>query len=86
MGSGGRTPRSTLPGHVTCSAVVVDRHCGVLPIRHNATGKPLAPDGHVEAGDRTLLEAALRDVHEEAGIPPGAPGSLHDGEVSGFVR
>ncbi|GAA3374035.1 NUDIX domain-containing protein [Streptomyces racemochromogenes] len=28
--------------------------------------------GHVEAADRSLLETALREVHEEAGIPPGA--------------
>lgn len=66
------TSRSTLPGHVTCSAVVVDRHRRVLHVRHNATGLLLAPGGHVEALDRSLLEAALREVHEEAGIPPSA--------------
>ncbi|OEJ35129.1 NUDIX domain-containing protein [Streptomyces subrutilus] len=66
------TSRSTLPGHVTCSAVVVDRDRRVLHIHHRATGKALAPGGHVEEGDRTLLEAALREVHEEAGLPPAA--------------
>ncbi|MGW7439856.1 NUDIX domain-containing protein [Streptomyces sp. NPDC054849] len=66
------TSRSTLPGHVTCSCVVIDRDCRVLHIHHKATGKSLAPGGHVEAGDRTLVEAALREVHEEAGLPPRA--------------
>ncbi|MEU3297682.1 NUDIX domain-containing protein [Streptomyces longwoodensis] len=67
------TARTTLPGHVTCSAVVIDRQGKVLHIRHRATsGLMLAPGGHIEPGDRTLLAAALREVDEEAGIPPGA--------------
>ncbi|MFE5859688.1 NUDIX domain-containing protein [Streptomyces virginiae] len=64
--------RSTLPGHVTCSAVVIDRNGRVLHIHHKASGKALAPGGHVEQADRTLLGTALREVWEEAGIPPGA--------------
>ncbi|MEU0735238.1 NUDIX hydrolase, partial [Streptomyces lavendulocolor] len=32
------TARTTLPGHITCSAVIVDRQCRVLHIRHRATG------------------------------------------------
>lgn len=63
--------RATLPGHVTCSAVVIDRDRRVLHIRHRVTGLLLCPGGHVEAGDRTLLAAAVREVCEEAGLRPG---------------
>ncbi|MEU7354320.1 NUDIX domain-containing protein [Streptomyces albidoflavus] len=66
------TARTTLPGHVTCSAVIVDRQGRVLHIRHRVTGLMLAPGGHIEPEDRTLLAAALREVAEEAGVPPGA--------------
>ncbi|MCM2579730.1 NUDIX hydrolase [Streptomyces meridianus] len=64
--------RATLPGHVTCSAVVIDRHRRVLHIPHKVSGLLLAPGGHVEAGDRTLLAAALREGCEETGLRPGA--------------
>ncbi|MFF9458119.1 NUDIX domain-containing protein [Streptomyces flaveolus] len=63
--------RATLPGHVTCSAVVIDRDRRVLHIGHRVTGLLLCPGGHVEAGDRTLLAAAVREVCEEAGLRPG---------------
>ncbi|GAA2630113.1 hypothetical protein GCM10010425_31200 [Streptomyces spororaveus] len=66
------TSRSTLPGHVTCSAIVIDRDANVLHISHRVTGLLLAPGGHVEAGDRSLLGAALRELAEEAGIPADA--------------
>lgn len=66
------TARTTLPGHVTCSAVIVDRQGRVLQIRHRATGLMLTPGGHIEPEDRTLLAAALREVAEEAGIRPGS--------------
>lgn len=66
------TARTTLPGHVTCSAVVIDRRCRVLHIRHRVTGLMLTPGGHIEPGDRTLLAGALREVSEEAGIAPDA--------------
>ncbi|MFE3637975.1 NUDIX hydrolase [Streptomyces sp. NPDC059168] len=62
--------RATLPGHVTCSAAVIDREQRVLHIGHKVTGLLLAPGGHVE-DDRTLLAAALREACEETGIRPG---------------
>ncbi|TRV80935.1 NUDIX domain-containing protein [Streptomyces sp. 130] len=65
------TSRATLPGHLTCSAVVIDRDRRVLHIGHRATGLLLCPGGHIEAGDRALLAAAVREVCEEAGLHPG---------------
>lgn len=69
----GATDPAAPPARVTCSAVVIDRSRRVLHIHHPATGDtPRAPGGRVAASDRTLLEAALRGLREEAGIPPGA--------------
>lgn len=66
------TARTTLPAHITCSAVIIDRQGRVLHIRHRATGGlVLAPGGHVEPEDRTLLAAALREGMQEAGVAPG---------------
>ncbi|WP_405735067.1 NUDIX domain-containing protein [Streptomyces sp. NBC_01537] len=70
-GIGDPSSHTTLPVHVTCSAVVIDRYRRVLHIGHKATGLLLAPGGHVEADDRNLLAAALRGVCEEAGLRPG---------------
>ncbi|MEV0442952.1 NUDIX domain-containing protein [Streptomyces spectabilis] len=67
------TARTTLPGHFTCSAVIIDRQGRVLHIRHRATGGlMLTPGGHIQPKDRTLLAAALREGTEGAGIAPSA--------------
>ncbi|WP_377273203.1 NUDIX domain-containing protein [Peterkaempfera sp. SMS 1(5)a] len=65
------TCRATLPGHITCSAVVIDRDRRVLHIQHKAGGQAPAPGGHLEAGDQALLAAALRELSEAAGIAAG---------------
>ncbi|MFD8414018.1 class I SAM-dependent methyltransferase [Streptomyces sp. NPDC059650] len=51
------TSRSALPGHVTCGAVVIDRHRRVLHIRHKATDRLAA---RPELADRVrLVDAGL---------------------------
>ncbi|MEV5681244.1 NUDIX domain-containing protein [Streptomyces sp. NPDC052179] len=66
------TSRKTYPAHVTCSAILIDGNRRMLHIVHKASGKTLAPGGHNESDDRQLRDAALRELHEEAGIPPSA--------------
>ncbi|WP_414169152.1 NUDIX domain-containing protein [Streptoverticillium reticulum] len=64
--------RSTFTGHVTCAAIVVDQLGRVLHVLHLASGKVLPPGGHTEPSDESLAAAALRELHEETGIPPQA--------------
>ncbi|MFD6551995.1 NUDIX hydrolase [Streptomyces sp. NPDC058398] len=66
------TSRKTFPVHVTCSAILLNGERLVLHIAHKASGKLLAPGGHNEPADRHLRDAALRELHEETGIPPSA--------------
>jgi 8-oxo-dGTP pyrophosphatase MutT (NUDIX family) len=56
-------------GHLTASALIVhpDRE-RVLLCLHGRIGKWVQVGGHCEPSDRTLLEAALREAHEESGL------------------
>jgi 8-oxo-dGTP pyrophosphatase MutT (NUDIX family) len=60
--------RSEFQGHVTAGAVVLNPAGNVLFIHHLGLGRWLMPGGHVEAGDTTLVRAALRELAEETGI------------------
>jgi len=62
------TDRSAYPGHLTCSALVVDDDRRMLRIWHNVFGKWLQPGGHLEPADTSLLGASLRELAEETGL------------------
>jgi 8-oxo-dGTP pyrophosphatase MutT (NUDIX family) len=59
------------PGHVTASGIVLspDR-ARLLLVFHRRLGRWLQPGGHLEAGDRSTMEAAHREVTEETGVTP----------------
>jgi 8-oxo-dGTP pyrophosphatase MutT (NUDIX family) len=56
------------PGHLTAGAILIDRTSGVvLQLKHAKLGRWLLPGGHVELSDQSLIEAARRELIEEAG-------------------
>jgi 8-oxo-dGTP pyrophosphatase MutT (NUDIX family) len=76
--------RSTLEGHITASAFVVNmEHSHALMLHHAALGKWLQPGGHIDDGDESPLQAAIREVREETGasVAPSAQADKRGGDI-----
>lgn len=63
------TVRGEFRGHATVGAILAGPDGRILHVHHLALDKWLLPGGHLESVDNTLLEAALRELTEETGIP-----------------
>ncbi len=59
--------RKHLPAHFTVSAIVINEN-KILTINHKALGISFQPGGHIEEYDRTVMDAAIREVREETGL------------------
>jgi 8-oxo-dGTP pyrophosphatase MutT (NUDIX family) len=61
--------RANPVGHVTASALVIDRRTTTTLLTHHAKlGKWFQLGGHVDIDDETVLGAALREATEESGL------------------
>ncbi|MGL4231848.1 MAG: NUDIX hydrolase [Casimicrobium sp.] len=61
--------RSTLEGHLTASAWIVDETFEhALLVHHKKLSRWLQPGGHIDDTDATVFDAALREASEETGL------------------
>lgn len=61
------TSRKNMVGHLTASALVLDRQNRVLLIKHNMLNRWLQPGGHID-WQEAPLKASVRELSEETGI------------------
>jgi len=62
--------RKNFNGHITASAFLVNEtRSELLLIHHSSLSRWLQPGGHIEVGDTSIVNAALREAVEETGIP-----------------
>ncbi len=77
--------RTTFPGHVTTSAIVLSPdHRQTLLIDHITIGRWLQPGGHYEPAALFLL-SAMREAEEETGATGLLPHPWHKGSDLPFV-
>lgn len=62
------TSRKEFYGHVTASAVVINDDSDVLLVHRLGAKRWLLPGGHLEVSDRSLIDAALRELEEQTGV------------------
>lgn len=61
--------RSTLEGHLTASAWIVNHaQTHALLVHHKKLSKWLQPGGHIDDDDLSVFHAAFREAREETGI------------------
>ncbi|MBA2761108.1 MAG: NUDIX hydrolase [Segetibacter sp.] len=61
--------RRNFNGHITASAFIADAGAQqMLLLKHKLYDRYLQPGGHIEKGDASVLDAALREASEETGI------------------
>lgn len=60
--------RKNYIGHITASAVIADSQRQLLLVLHRVFNRWMAPGGHVEMNDGSLLHGAVREAIEETGI------------------
>lgn len=58
-----------IEGHVTASGFIyAKKEKAILLLEHKKLEKLLQPGGHVEDEDTTILDSAIREIHEETGL------------------
>lgn len=69
--------RKNFFGHITASAIVLDRTLSkILLVHHKNLGKYIQPGGHIDNIDTTFSQAAVRELAEETGFTDILPLSL----------